>query len=308
MRRSLFLLSLWALLVSGCTFLPQPPDVEKISGAKVENPFFRIPPENLKDYQDRSWILLAESSNKNWFYDPYTLSEDEDGITTFDMFIVDRENDPRLQPFNASSIGPFRQKIDCFSNYQWSEIFYADKMPKQENYSNPLKPNQEWGWIKIKPRTSMAYIRARICGRKFIDDKNVNYFLYQEGDFASTKISQDNVKQQSILDSGLSSKPLKEGAPIFYEVVNNEIVIVDAKKDIRQLRIASYNLDKNFSRRGDYIFQANCQSKFYRFAPQGQALKTQELGSAKDAFANVAFNRVCGDHGKYMQVISRQGR
>lgn len=27
----------------------------------------------------------------------------------------------------------------------------------------------------------MAYVRSRLCGRKFIDDQNINYFLYQEG-------------------------------------------------------------------------------------------------------------------------------
>ena len=87
MKKSLSLLFVATLLVAGCTFLPQPPDIQKITGPKIENPFFQIPPENLKDYQDRSWILLAESSSKNWFYDPYTLSEDEDGVITFDAFI-----------------------------------------------------------------------------------------------------------------------------------------------------------------------------------------------------------------------------
>lgn len=308
MRKILFLLSLWVLLIAGCTFLPQPPDVEKITGSKVENPFFNIPPENLKDYQERTWILLAESKALNWYYDPYTLQEDDDGVISFDAVISARENAERLQPFNATITGPYRQKIDCFSNHHWSEIFYADKMPKQENYFNPLKPTQEWGWIKIKPRTSMAYIRARICGRKFIDDQNVNYFLYQEGELKNTTSPQENVKQQTIIDAGQPPKSLQEIVPIFYEVLNNEITVVDKKRDIRQMRIASYNLDKDFSRRGDYLFQANCQSQSYGFAPQGNPLKIEALGNIKNDFANVAFNRACGDHGKYMQVISRQGR
>lgn len=301
-----FLLTL--VILSACTFAPPTPDVDKLSSAKIESPFFYVPAENLKDYQERTWILLAESKALNWYYDPYTLKEDEDGVVSFDAVISARENAERLQPFNATITGPYRQKIDCFSNHHWSEIFYADKMPAQENYKNTLKPNQEWGWIKIKPRTSMAYIRARICGRKFIDDQNVNYFLFQEGELANAKIFQENAKQQTVIDAAQQSKAPQGSAPIFYEVLNNEIVVVDAKKDIRQMRIASYNLDKEFSRRGNYLFQANCQSKTYGFTPQGQALKTEELGNAKDAFANVAFNRACGDHGRYMQVISRQGR
>ena len=75
------------------------PNVEKITGPKIENPFFTIPPENLKDFQARSWILLAESSTKNWFYDPYTVSEDADGIITFDAFIAPRAKS-RLDRFN----------------------------------------------------------------------------------------------------------------------------------------------------------------------------------------------------------------
>jgi hypothetical protein len=128
MIRSLVILSLILSITSGCTFLPRPPDVAKITSPKIENPFFTIPPENLKDFQDRSWILLAESSTRNWFYDPYTLSEDEDGIITFDAFIAPRAKS-RLDRFNPTIVGPYRQKMDCFGNHQWSEIFYAQNIP-----------------------------------------------------------------------------------------------------------------------------------------------------------------------------------
>jgi hypothetical protein len=136
--------------MTACTFLPSAPPVDKITAAPVEHPFFNIPPMNLEDYQSRTWILLAESSSRAWFYDPYSLIQDKDEIVSYDAFFVPRSDKDNLQQFNATMVGPYRQKIDCFSNHQWSETFYADKMPNQETYKNPQKPNLEYGWIKIK--------------------------------------------------------------------------------------------------------------------------------------------------------------
>ena len=304
MKRSLVILSLILGIVSGCTFLPQPPDLEKITSPRVENPFFKIPPENLKDYQDRTWILLAESSTKNWFYDPYTLREDSDGITSFDVFVVNRESSSRLQAFNATSTGPYRQKIDCFTNHQWSEIFYAEHMPRQENYSNPLKPNQEWGWIKIQPKTAMAYIRSKICGRKFIDDKNVNFFLYQDGQVKAEKEKSADPIIQAI--NALS--PPNTNSPTFFEVLNNEVLVVDAKKDILEIKISSYILEKDFPKKADFTFTASCQSNTYSVKVQGKANAIAGTIEGKATLAAVAFNRVCGDHGAYMKTISRPNR
>ena len=267
---------------------------------------------------------MAESKTKNWFYDPYSLVEDADGVVSFNTFVTERVYQDQLQPFNATSIGPYLQKIDCFGNYQWSQIFYAEQMPKQESYVNPLKPNQEWGWIKIKPKTSMAYIRARVCGRKFIDDQNVNYFLFQQGrmpyakgrdESPKTPVTKDSTEawiaqfqvQNAKDETNVIEAPEKSGpnTPIFYEVVNNEVKVIDAKKDIRQLKIASYNMDKDFSKRSDFIFQANCQNKTYSFVGNGQATKVESLSDLKKDMPNVAFNRACGEHGAYMQNGSK---
>ena len=325
-RYSLLVLFLSVLTgLSGCSlFGPNLQETTKIKSSKVENPFFNAPAENLKDYESRTWILLAESSTKNWLYDPYSIYEDEDGIVSFDAFITERSVQDRLHPFNSTSIGPFLQKIDCFGNYQWSEIFYAEHMPKQETYTNPFNPNQEWGWIKIRPKTSMAYIRSRVCGRKFIDDQNVNYFLFQQGkmpyirvretppkpnplakdpDLATPFIMQHRVEQPAN-EPGVVEVPAKPGpnTPIFYDVVNNNIVVVDAKKDIRQLKLVSYNMDKDFSLRDELVFQANCQAKTYSLSGPGKSAKTENLSHVKGDFANVAFNRACGDHGAYMRI------
>lgn len=330
-RSPLLLLLLSATLLSGCSLFGSPfPETTRFKSSKVENPFFSVPAENLKDYQERTWILLAESKTKNWLYDPYSIYEDQEGIVSFDVFLVERAYQDKLHPFNATSVGPFRQKIDCFSNYQWSEIFYAQHLPNQETYVNPLKPTQEWGWIKIKPKTSMAYIRSRICGRKFIDDKNVNYFLYQQGkmpfiprkeappkpilnpnplvkqepDLSGPWIAQYRVEPPPV-DPSLVEIPQKPGpnTPIFYEVINNEAVVIDSKKDIRQMKLVTYYMDRGFSKHDELVFQANCQAKTYSISSMGKSAKIESLSGAKDDLANVAFNRACGDHGAYMRIV-----
>jgi hypothetical protein len=275
------------------------PNVEKITSPKIENPFFTIPPENLKDFQDRSWILLAESSTRNWFYDPYTLSEDEDGIITFDAFIAPRVK-IQLNRFNATIVGPYRQKIDCFGDHQWSEIFYAQNIPPAVLMSQANDPTKEYGWIKIRPKTAMAYIRSKICGRKFIDDQNVNYFLYQEG------IVKDQKEKSSdpIVQASDALNPPNPNFPTFFEVINNEVLLVDSKKDIRQIKIASYVLDKDFPKKGDFIFTANCQSNTFSVQAPGKNNVISGTIEGKETLSAVAFNRACGDHGAYMKAIT----
>ena len=182
------LLLLAIVVMMGCTLGPKVRNYQAIVEEPVESPFFFIPPLNLSDYKDRTWILLAESANKNWFYDPYTLSEDEDGVITFDSFSVPREKNT-LDQFNATMIGPYRQKIDCFGNNQWSETFYTEKIIQKNPLVGQSKPINGSGWLKIAPRTAMAYMRTRLCGRKFIDDQNVNYFLYQDGLMPLAKVA-----------------------------------------------------------------------------------------------------------------------
>ena len=303
MKRSLVILSLIVGIASGCTFLPTMPNVEKITSPKIEDPFFTIPPENLKEYQARSWILLAESSTRNWFYDPYTLSEDEDGIITFDAFIAPRAKS-RLDRFNPTIVGPYRQKMDCFGNHQWSEIFYAQNIPPAVLMSQANDPTREYGWIKIRPKTAMAYIHSKICGRKFIDDQNVNYFLYQDG------LVKDQKEKSSdpIVQASDALNPPNPNFPTFFEVINNEVLVLDNKKDIREIKIASYILDKDFPKKGDFIFTANCQSNTYSVQAPGKNNVINGTIEGKETLSAVAFNRACGDHGAYMKAITRTSR
>lgn len=294
---------------------PKRMDYQSFLDEKVESPFFYIPPLNQKDYADRIWILLAESKTKIWFYDPYSLTEDEDGILTYDAFIAPREKN-NLATYNATIVGPYRQKLDCFSNNQWSETLYTQNIVSKSPLVGDTKPVNGSGWVKIAPRTAMAYVRSRLCGRKFIDDQNVNYFLYQDGllpaplaQKAPVEIFDEKqnkqlaiAKQDVILESDNSKQP------IFYEVINNEISIIDAKKDVRQMKLSSYNLGKDLTKQADYIFTANCQQNSYSLAAQGQGTKSSSLVGEKISLGAVAFNRACGGHGAYMKVSSRGAR
>jgi len=277
---------------------PNRQDYQILASKKIESPFFYIPPLNQKDFKDRTWILLAESQSKSWFYDPYTLIEDENGILSFAAYIAPREKNS-LPVFNATIVGPYLQKLDCFTNNQWSETLYTKDLLAQRPLVGDAKPINGFGWVKIQPKTAMAYVRSRLCGRKFIDDQNVNYFLFQDGALPAVVAKKASVE---IID------PSNTKTAIFYEVINNEVTILDGKKDIRQLRLGSYLLDKNLSKHEDYIFTANCSDNTYAMSKSGVSQKSISAMGAigtKDSISAIAFNRACADHGTYMKISIR---
>jgi hypothetical protein len=286
--KKLLILVLLGFVLVGCSNTPRRQNYQAFMDEEVESPFFRVPPLNQKDFVDRTWILLAESKTKLWYYDPYTLTEDEEGVVSFDTFFSPREQN-NLQLFNATIVGPYRQKIDCFGNYQWSETLYTKNLPPKDPSLVDIKPVNGSGWVKIKSRTAMAYVRTRVCGRKFIDDQNINYFLFQTGLI-------ENVPDKS---------------SVFYEVLNNEVTVIDVKSDMRQMKLSSYLMEKDFPKQADYLFTANCQSNTYGLVAQGVGEKgggVKDMIGAKDSLAAVAFNRACGKHGTYMKVINRGAR
>lgn len=322
---------LFVILLVGCTLGPRRQDYQVIMNEDVESPFFYVPALNQKDYQSRTWILLAESRSKIWFYDPYTLSEDEDGVLTYDAFFKPREQN-ELAPFNSTLVGPYRQKIDCFGNNQWSEIFYIDQLPTPAPTLATVKPINGSGWVKIVPRTAMAYMRGRLCGRKFLDEQGVNFFLYQDG-FLPMPEAKPEAKIEAIgqtelrtekpivpvekIDSKVNSeidtkadskKATPPKTPLVYEVINNEVVLMDSKKEIRQMRIGAYLLEGNLPKKADYVFTANCQSNTYNLMPQGGGDKSSGAVGQKDSLSAVAFNRACGDHGAYMKISDKFSR
>ncbi|BDT74642.1 hypothetical protein [Polynucleobacter sp. KF022] len=312
MKKLLILVVLFAV---GCTIGPNRQDYQTLASEKMESPFFYIPPLNQKDFKDRTWILLAESKTKLWFYDPYTLIEDEDGVLSFAAYIALREKN-NLPAFNATIVGPYLQKLDCFSNNQWSETLYTKDLLAQRPLVGDAKPVNGSGWVKIKPNTAMAYVRSRLCGRKFIDDQNVNYFLFQDGTLpapiakkAPVEVFEEKQGKQIVtLAQEEVTEPSNAKPPIFFEVINNEVTILDSKKEIRQLRINAYYLDKNLSKQADYIFTANCSDNSYAMTAAGAAQKlsaTNGAIGAKDSLSAVAFNRACGNHGAYMKTTTR---
>jgi hypothetical protein len=309
------LLILTVLFAVGCTMGPNRQGYQTLASEKMESPFFYIPPLNQKDFKDRTWILLAESKTKSWFYDPYSLIGDEDGVLSFAAYIAPREKN-NLPAFNATIVGPYLQKLDCFSNNQWSETLFTKDLLAQRPLVGDAKPANGSGWVKIKPRTAMAYVHSRLCGRKFIDDQNVNYFLYQDGTLpapvakkAPLEVFDAKVSKQIVsLSQEEAIGTTNAKAPIFFEVINNEVVISDAKKNVRQLRLSSYFLDKNLSKQADYIFTANCSDNSYVMIASGAAQKSNATNSAigaKDSLSAVAFNRACGNHGAYMKTSTR---
>jgi hypothetical protein len=96
--------------------------------------------------------------------------------------------------------------------------------------------------------------------------------------------------------------------PIFCEVINNEVVILDQKNDQRQIRISACGLEKHFPKLADYVFTANCQSNTYSLLAQGPGEKASGTLGAKDSLVAVAFNRACGDHGSYMKLSNKDPR
>jgi len=309
------LIILFVLMIVGCTAGPARQSYQAIMDEEVDSPFFYVPPLNQKDYSERTWILLAESKSKVWFYDPYSLSEDEGGVLSYDAFIAPREKN-NLATFNATMVGPYRQKIDCFSNNQWSETFYTQNIVVKGPLVGDIKPINGSGWVKIAPRTAMAYVRSRLCGRKFIDDQNINYFLYQDGVLPAPVTQKAPVeifdekenKQLPLAKQDVVAEPEKLKPPIFYEVINNEITMVDSKKDIRQMRLSSFVLAKDLTKQADHLFTANCQDNSYTLTTQGQGAKSSGVVGEKDSLSAVAFNRACGNHGAYMKLVNKGGK
>jgi len=297
--------------LTGCTTIVKPPP------AKVIEPY-----RDLNTYLHGNWIILAESLNIDWFYDPESLMMDEDYTISFWSYWTPNEvkrskamefakmaNPTKDLPnptsismvdealFDREAIGPYLQKINCFTNTQLSESLINQSCDLGPNpVTGMVTPGSSECWHFIKPQTAMAYIKTRVCGRKFVMDASTNYFLYQTGKLPSKFTKDVNLVADSTLGGQRTTARL-------FEVINNEYIVVDVKNNIREMRVASYVLDKRGAHDSDYVYRANCNNDTDSFTQIGQSnIGMRKIGDPS-SFSGVAFNRICGDHGSYMTQV-----
>jgi hypothetical protein len=297
--------------LTGCTTIVKPPP------AKVIEPY-----RDLNTYLHGNWIILAESLNIDWFYDPESLMMDEDYTISFWSYWTPNEvkrskamefakmaNPTKDLPnptsismgdealFDREAIGPYLQKINCFTNTQLSESLINQSCDLCPNpVTGMVTPGSSECWHFIKPQTAMAYIKTRVCGRKFVMDASTNYFLYQTGKLPSKFTKDVNLVADSTLGGQRTTARL-------FEVINNEYIVVDVKNNIREMRVASYVLDKRGAHDSDYVYRANCNNDTDSFTQIGQSnIGMRKIGDPS-SFSGVAFNRICGDHGSYMTQV-----
>ncbi|WP_353432700.1 hypothetical protein [Polynucleobacter sp. MWH-UH23A] len=320
-----FIPLIFLIAVFGCTPLPLVQTQKKIE-----------PYQDANAYSQGNWIVLAQSSSKDWYYDPSTLSKDDEGMILFWSYWVPKSvatntnlsidqkavpggpaqeqvNDPSLKnpPFNSKIYGPYLQKIDCFTNFHSSESLIDGSCDLSEApaeaQSAIIKVTIDC-WRKVKPKTAIAFIENRVCGRKFPMDTIRNYFLFQDQEVSSpSKKAGSSESTSSLGDGAVKKLPEAKNRPseLFYEVVNNEYIVIDAKKNVREMRISSYFLDKNLSPRQNYLYRASCSEKVDHLYPLGKSAGPMRAIGAPTSLSGVAFNRICADHGKYMTQVTR---
>jgi hypothetical protein len=306
--KSLFLVLILGLV--GCTTIVKPQPI------KVIEPY-----RDLNTYLHGHWIILAESLNIDWFYDPQSLMMDEDYTVSFWSYWTPNqlkrsiaiESAKKANPakdlsdsinismgdevlFDREAIGPYLQKINCFTNTQLSESLINQSCDLGPNPSaGMMAPGSSECWHFIKPQTAMAYIKTRVCGRKFVMDANTNYFLYQTGQLPSKIIKDAN----RVTDTPGGQRTTAR----LFEVINNEYIVVDTKNNIREMRIASSVLDKQGAHDSDYVYRANCNDDTDSLTQIGQPnVGMRKIGNPS-SLSGVAFNRICGDHGAYMTQV-----
>lgn len=297
--------------IVGCTTVVKPPP------AKVIEPY-----RDLNSYLHGNWIILAESLNIDWFYDPESLTMDDDYTVSYWSYFTPNQRKRSVEVeaakkasvakdeldstsiakaddglFDRKAIGPFLQKINCFTNTQLSESLINQSCDLGPNPATRIAaPGASECWHFIKPQTAMAYIKTRVCGRKFVMDESINYFLYQTGRLPLA--GKKNVNQ-----SPDSKHDDQQALPRSFEVINNEYIVVDVKNNIREMRIAAYVLDKKGAHDSDYTYRANCNDGTDALSPTGhQSIGMRKIGEPS-SLSGVAFNRICGDHGNYMTQV-----
>jgi hypothetical protein len=283
-------IALTILALIGCGQTPNKPK-------KIDLPTY----QDSAAYVNGKWILIADTRTKDWYFDPYSLTMDS-GVVSFRSFWVPINSKvSTIFGFNKNATGPYLQEIDCTTNYQLSKTLTDERCdtyePGVDGKPSFSPKGEDRCWHSIKPRTAMALIKHRVCGRSFPTNKNINYFLYQDGRTAAS--GKDALKFNNDAPQSLNST-----ASTLYEVVNNEYIVADEKNNIRKMKIEAYMLDKYGTFNSEYSYQANCINQTYSITKFENSKPVMLPIGDRTSLSAVAFNRICGDHGQYMHQVS----
>lgn len=318
----LFCLFLTATVLTGCIY-------GKVYW-KEDKPY-----RDIEAYKKGTWILLAESKTKNWYYDPTTLSMEDGNIVSFTSFwapnsdakptlikgiypasLTSKDEDADAiqkaefsKEFNTGAIGPYMQKIDCAGHNYLSESLGSQVCDLSGNEGNPpanLKPGAPECWTPIKPKSAMLYIAGRVCGRPLPLERATNYFLYQEGRIPLPPRKDVEPKDEDVDPNELKEIEVTEAIiPIFYEVVNNEYIVNDTKKNAREMKVSSRFLTGKGTHIADYVFRADCQNEMAALIKIGSGNTELKPIGMPTSLTGVAFNRICGGHLGYMKQVKK---
>ena len=84
-----------------------------------------------------------------------------------------------------------------------------------------------------------------------------------------------------------------------------EYIIIDAKLDIREMKVLAQALSKKESTTRDYIFRANCQNKTGSLYLPSKEVAEMAMISSPTSLIGVAFDRICGNHPDYMKEVKK---
>lgn len=114
-----------------------------------------------------TWLFIAKTTQRNFFYDPYTLNQSAPGVWNF-MYVANSTS-------NASDIsGPNPITIYCKTSQAEELLLQADGVS--------LQPG---GIKQIPDKTALSTIKNDICGQPFPVDNNSVYY------FAASKMEKD---------------------------------------------------------------------------------------------------------------------
>jgi len=210
-------------------------------------------------------------------------------------------------------------EIDCTLNVfkaQISEVYapsipFVPVIPGEKPAPPPKTPAisslndlgvSQGEWKDIKGNTAMHWVKVRLCGRTIFGNPVRYYFLYQDPPIIKPPLPEVKLIPGKV-PMPIKPEPLPP-PPVVFDILYKQIVI-DPKNGNKEMRLISYKLDKLLSDEILWSYRADCQNKKYQMNKTGDKVSSewQNIGHPL-SFAGVAFNRVCGNHGDYMNTVN----